>query len=309
MNICPKKTTGFYLGQFIVFGPRGALLTVEDFMKNFKYCFSFLIFLGCVNPTISFADMEKAIAATQAGEFETAYTEFLESAGEGNADAQLNLGIMYLLGDGSMAEERNFGPYVMFFFNDSTSGTQWRSFYPGWFRENIRGLARDGVGVPADYEEALRLFLLSADQGNRYAQFNLGIMYTHGFGTERDFQEAPGWYRLAAEQGFAKAQTEIGTAYRYGSFDLPVDKLEAIQWLRLAAEQGEGDAQTYLGYMYGTGEGVPEDDITAFMWYSLGALNGNFNATGTVKYIDETLNPNEIAEVERRTKEWLEEHQ
>ncbi len=130
-----------------------------------------------------------------------------------------------------------------------------------------------------------------------------------GFGTQVGFQAALGWYRRAAEQGFAKAQTVIGTAYRYGGFDLPVDMLEAVRWLELAAEQGEGDAQTYLGYIYGTGEGVPKDLITAYVWYSLGALNGNLNATGTVEFIGEELSPDEIAEVERLTETWLEEHQ
>lgn len=266
----------------------------------------FFISMSFLSPAT--ADVGNGISAVQRGDYETAYAEFLESAAEGNAEAQLNLGIMYLLGDGSMPEESATGAYVIFFFHDDTSGTLVRSFYPGWFVEKINDLSLDGVGVPTDYKEALRLFHLAADQENRYAQYNLGIMYTQGFGTQWDYQEALGWYLLAAKQGVAKAQTVIGTAYRYGGYDLPVDKLEAIRWLLLAAEQGAGDAQTYLGYMYGTGEGVPKDNITAYMWYSLGALNGNLNASGTVEYIGEELTPDEIAEVERLTKKWLEEH-
>ncbi|MHA1544736.1 MAG: tetratricopeptide repeat protein [Alphaproteobacteria bacterium] len=278
-------------------------------MKNSILGIVVLIFLGFFSPGAAIADIEKAISATQAGDFETAYAEFLESANAGNADAQLNLGIMYLLGDSSYPEESEFGTYVIFFLHNDTSGTLVKSFYPGWFGDKVDDLSLEGVGVPFNNKEALRLFHLAADQGNRFAEYNLGIMYTQGFGTQADYQKALGWYRRAAEQWYARAQTVIGTAYRYGGFDLPVDMVEAVRWLDLAAEQGEGDAQTYLGYIYGTGEGVSKDLITAYVWYSLGALNGNLNATGTVEFIGEELSPDEIAEVERLTEKWLEEHQ
>ena len=35
----------------------------------------------------------------------------------------------------------------------------------------------NGMGVPQDYEEAVRLYRLAADQGDAEAQSNLGWMY------------------------------------------------------------------------------------------------------------------------------------
>jgi len=50
-----------------------------------------------------------------------------------------------------------------------------------------------GLGVPVDYKEAQRWYLLAAEQGDPGAQFNLGIMYTKGQGVPQDFQEARSW--------------------------------------------------------------------------------------------------------------------
>ena len=41
--------------------------------------------------------------------------------------------------------------------------------------------------------------------------------------------------------------------------------------LRVSAEAGEAQAQFTLGVMYGTGEGVPQDDAEAVAWYRLAA--------------------------------------
>ena len=40
----------------------------------------------------------------------------------------------------------------------------------------------NGLGVPQDHSEAVRLFRLSAGQGYVQGQFNLGLMYYNGTG-------------------------------------------------------------------------------------------------------------------------------
>ncbi len=62
-------------------------------------------------------------------------------------------------------------------------------FYFGWF------------GVPQDYDEALRVFRLAADQGHARAQFWLGFMFECGRSVAKDRAEAIRLYRLAAAQG------------------------------------------------------------------------------------------------------------
>ena len=40
---------------------------------------------------------------------------------------------------------------------------------------------------------------------------------------------------------------------------------EAVKWFHKAAEQGVADIQYNLGIMYGNGEGIPVNNIKAYM--------------------------------------------
>ncbi|MEG0440559.1 MAG: tetratricopeptide repeat protein, partial [Solibacillus sp.] len=51
-----------------------------------------------------------------------------------------------------------------------------------------------------DYEEAARWFLVSANNGDSNAQYNLGFLYNHGNGVRKNYLVAAKWYTLAAEQ-------------------------------------------------------------------------------------------------------------
>ena len=52
---------------------------------------------------------------------------------------------------------------------------------------------------------------------------------------------------------------------------MPQGNAEAVAWYRLAADQGQASAQFNLGVMYNSGDGVPQDDVSAHMWFNLAA--------------------------------------
>ena len=52
-----------------------------------------------------------------------------------------------------------------------------------------------------DYETALRKWRPLAEQGDSYAQHNLGVLYANGQGVLQDFVQAHMWYNLAAANG------------------------------------------------------------------------------------------------------------
>ncbi len=56
-----------------------------------------------------------------------------------------------------------------------------------------------GVGIPQDYKEAAKWFLLAAEQGDPVAQSTLGWLYFAGEGVPQDYNEAAKWFRLADE--------------------------------------------------------------------------------------------------------------
>jgi TPR repeat protein len=60
-----------------------------------------------------------------------------------------------------------------------------------------------------EYAEAMRWFRKAADQGDAYAQANIGLLYENGLSVAQDYAEAMRWYRKAADQGNAYAQNYI----------------------------------------------------------------------------------------------------
>ena len=57
-----------------------------------------------------------------------------------------------------------------------------------------------------DYATALREFLPLGRAGDMDAQFYLGTLYEHGMGGQPNYVEAIRWYMMAAEQGDPEAQ-------------------------------------------------------------------------------------------------------
>jgi len=53
---------------------------------------------------------------------------------------------------------------------------------------------------------------------------------------------------------------------------------EDLATIREAAEQGAASSQYTLGVKYGNGNGVPQNDVAAYAWFSLAAAQGNENA-------------------------------
>jgi len=98
-------------------------------------------------------------------------------------------------------------------------------------------------------DKGTRIFRKYAEQGDAWAQCNLGIMYEVGKGVPQDYAEAVRWYRKAADQGLADAQFNLGRMFIRGD-GVPEDHARAFKLYRRAAEQGLARAQSALGSMY-----------------------------------------------------------
>ena len=123
--------------------------------------------------------------------------------------------------------------------------------------------------MPQNFRLAAQWFRKSAEQGNFWAQFGLGLSYKEGIGVPQNNVEAIGWFRKAANQGYEKAQHELGVvAYSLGE-TIPENYKLAAQWWRKAAEQGEPASQFGLGLLYFSGKGVNENLTESYIWVSL----------------------------------------
>ena len=54
-------------------------------------------------------------------------------------------------------------------------------------------------GIDKDEEVAFHHFMLAADEGDAYAQFNVGIHYYNGYGVKKDLEKAFEYFHLAAQ--------------------------------------------------------------------------------------------------------------
>jgi len=73
-----------------------------------------------------------------------------------------------------------------------------------------------------------------------------------------------------------------------------------------AAAQGDMDAFFDLGVAFSTGShGVPCDLIEAHKWFNLAAVGGHEDAGGCRSDVAEEMTAREVAEAQRRAREWL----
>ncbi len=73
---------------------------------------------------------------------------------------------------------------------------------------------KKGDGIPQDYAEAMKWFLLAATQGDRDAQYNIGQMYYYEEGVTKNIVEACKWWIMAGHQNNEYAWINIKIARR-----------------------------------------------------------------------------------------------
>ena len=108
-----------------------------------------------------------------------------------------------------------------------------------------------------------------------------------------DFDET----KALAEQGDAYAQFNLGVIYDIGR-GVPENNAEAVKWYRKAADQGDADAQSNLGIMYANGDGVPENDVGAYVWWSMAKTQGHKGAKGNLEILKPQMTKQQIAEAQ-----------
>jgi TPR repeat protein len=82
------------------------------------------------------------------------------------------------------------------------------------------------------------------------------------------------------------------------------DYATAMRLWRPLADQGYAWAQSNLGLMYAKGQGVPQDHVSAHMWFNLAAAGGNIGAARYRDIVTKNMSPAQIAEAQRLAREW-----
>src|ERR1022692_771398 len=122
--------------------------------------------------------------------------DICRAAEQGSAEAQFNLGLMYVNGQGVAKDEKTA---VLWYTKAAEQGYAKAQDNLGWMYDTGRGVAKDEKTAVLWYTKA-------AKQGYADAQFNLGAMYADGRGVTQDIVSAHMWFYLAARAGNGSAE-------------------------------------------------------------------------------------------------------
>ncbi len=132
----------------------------------------------------------------------------IKEANSGNALAQHELGIRYIIGDGIPADTEKAAYWIGKAANNGLPGACY----------NYGILLNNGWGVKWNPFEAFKYFLKAAQNNMPQAEYFIGLIYTDNLIVKRNLSKAYFWVKKSAKDGFAPAKTTL--ADMSGKIDL-----------------------------------------------------------------------------------------
>lgn len=164
------------------------------------------------------------------------------------------------------------------------------------------------LGFPTNFNQALKLFMASAEQGvseallalgnyyrsveknyqkafnaykmasndpsNDRALYYLGFCYENGYGVNQSEADAYKYYLKSANMGYPSSQLQIGVFFSKGMGGLLANQSESLKWLKMAADQGNKVAQYNVGMYFEKGQGVEKNLELANKYYAMAQAQG-----------------------------------
>ena len=156
--------------------------------------------------TAAAAALKNAEDAEYRGDFTIAVSLFLPLANQGNAEAQVRLGLMYESGIGL---PRDYAKAMILFRKAADQGDLGGAL-------NVGSMYANGEGVRKDYAKAAAWYRKAANRddavASRPAQIQLGQIYEEGgYGLPQDYVQAYKWYDIGAAHTSLDAQNDCAT--------------------------------------------------------------------------------------------------
>ncbi|MDQ6957742.1 MAG: copper chaperone PCu(A)C [Mariprofundaceae bacterium] len=118
---------------------------------------------------------------------------------------------------------------------------------------------------------------------------------------KKNMTDAASLFRQAGEQGNRQAQYQMGLLYARGD-GVKKDFIKAREWLYKAAVQGHPKAQFYLGQMYAFGDGGEKDNTRAATWFWLATTLGDRYARDSLRVVSGKISSRELTEAKKQAK-------
>lgn len=198
-------------------------------------------------------------------DLEKANDWFRKAAEQNNPQAQFNLGLSYFQGEGF---SKDYTKALQLFEQAAAQGEANAQLFVAYCLEELH----------ADKEDILAAYRKAAEMGNADAQCFLGYSYGDGEnGLSKEAKESYKWYHEAAMQGNRAAQFRVGLMYEYG-IGIKKNKKEAAKWYRRSASKNHTGGLFLSGCCYYYGDGVRTDYRWALRYFRKAAKEGHTGA-------------------------------
>ena len=244
------------------------------------------------------------------------------TAEEGNVDACLTLGYMYLYGENGVErdEKKAFRYYSMAAAQEDKIAVN-----------NLGSLYYSGIGTEKNVTKAVEMFdkaaglgngeaainlafiyltssanvsnqriyeLLqqAADTGNITAQYMVGYSYYRGFAVQKNYKKAFDLIKQAAVS-FDEAQYELAQRY-INAEGTPRNYGNAVKYLTEAAHQGHIQAMMDLGDILATGTSYQKNEYQAYIWFNIASVYGIEGAAEKRDALEKILKIEEVLQAQ-----------
>lgn len=229
---------------------------------------------------------------------------FEKAAKQGDATSQHTLGIHYYNGQGV---EQNHVKAVEWFNKAAEQGCIESQCKLGWWNlvgfhvpqnykkafeyfqktadqdcnhealTNIAILYFYGWGMEQNYQMALDIFALAADDGNEEAMYFLGLIFLNGYSIDKNIKEAVDYFKKSSSKKFFPSLYTMGVFFEEGKY-IDKDPEKANELYKQAFEEFPNQYASFsefyshiMGEMYEYGRGVEKNITEALKWYERGA--------------------------------------
>ena len=195
---------------------------------------------------------------------------FEQAANAGHRRAQINVGILYLRGQGVTRDLMQARAWLE---KAAADGDPYALYALARAMEESLG------PVGADAVRATDLYRRAAEKGHPLAALRYGLALNDGYGIKKDQVAAQRWLIHAQQSGVPEAALALAdmAARTPASRDKAANEKivqGAVAWYEAAAQQGVASAQFKLANAYFAGAGIARDPAQALLWYSRAAQQG-----------------------------------
>ncbi len=159
-----------------------------------------------------------------------------------------------------------------------------------------------GVKDEKSSKELLMWLGKAASQDDAESESLLGQLYDKGELVRQDRAIALKWMMKAADHGDANANLWVAKASENGKL-LPQDNEAVIRRYCASANAGNLEAQYLLGLKYGSGSGVPRNDIEAYAWLNLAAASGYRDAVQRRDELSKSMTADQVLDAQKIARE------